>query len=98
MSYKQDLLSVCICITCFLFLVQYCVPENSVGFQIDLTSFHLEKNLFKHTITLSQRPEMIENASIDPNISGVLPTICVSEVAITQMRSAIVCVHIKEDR
>lgn len=39
---------------------------------------------------------MIENASIDPNISGVLPAICVSEVAITQMRSAIVCAHIKE--
>lgn len=88
----------CICITRFLFLVQYFVPENSVGFQIDLTSFHLEKNLFKHTITLSQRPEMIENASIDCNISGALPTICVSEVAMTQMRSEIVCVYIKEDR
>lgn len=41
----------------FLFLVQYFVPENSVGFQIDLTSFHLEKNLFKHTVTLYQRPK-----------------------------------------
>ena len=39
---------------------------------------------------------MIENASIDPNIFGVLPAICVSEVGITQMRSAIVCAHIKE--
>lgn len=39
---------------------------------------------------------MIENASIDPNISGVLPTICISEVAIIPMRSAIICAHIRK--